>query len=44
MILSQRGNYGCEMQLWVLVVSKRLPAVAKRHDWAALRELCVGVG
>jgi hypothetical protein len=27
-----------------LVVSKRLPAVAKRDDWAVLSELCVGVG
>jgi len=33
-----------ECPLRVLVVSKRLPAVAKRHDGAVLRELCVGVG
>ena len=34
----QHSNLGAQMSQWVLVVRKRLPAVAKRHDRAALRE------
>jgi hypothetical protein len=43
-MLCTAANDPLEMSRRLLVVSERLPAVAKRHDWAALRELCVGVG